>query len=83
VQFNELSSDGQPETEPSVTSRRRAIGLAEAIEHVWQKVRADALASIDDPDLHMVVRGCDRDIHTVALRREDPPHSLCGMDSPS
>ena len=56
VQLDELPDDGQPETESGVTSRRRAIGLAEALEHVWQKVRADALAGIDDPDLHVVVR---------------------------
>ena len=70
VQLDELPNDGKPETESGVTSRRRAIGLAEALEHVWQKVRTDALACIDDPDLHVVFRRFDEDPNTSALRRE-------------
>ncbi len=70
MQLNQLTNDRQPETESGVTSRRRAIGLAEALEQVWQKVRADALAGIDDPDLHAVVRGFDEDPNTSAFRRE-------------
>jgi hypothetical protein len=70
VQLNELPNDGQPDAESGVTSRRRAIGLAEALEHVGQKVRTDAFACIDDPDLHVVIRGFDEDTNTSALRRE-------------
>jgi hypothetical protein len=54
VQLNELPNDGKPETKSGVTSRRRVIGLAEALEHVWQQLRVDALACIDDPDLDVV-----------------------------
>ena len=70
VQLRELPNDGKPDTESGVTSRRRAIGLAEALKYVWQKVRTDALACIDDADLHVVCRGLDEDINTSALRRE-------------
>jgi hypothetical protein len=70
VQLNEPPNDGQPETESGVTSCRRAIGLAEAVEHEWQKVQTETLACVDDPDLHLVVRPFDEDINRSALRRE-------------
>src|SRR5688572_7544105 len=50
VQFHELTDDAKPKTESGVALRRRVFSLAEPPEHVWQKVRADALACIDDPD---------------------------------
>jgi hypothetical protein len=70
VQLNELPNDGKPETESGETSRRRAIGLAEALEHAGQKVGADSVPCIDDPDLNVILRGFNKDINTSAIRRE-------------
>ena len=70
VQLDELPNDGQPEIESRVTLGRRVIGLAEALEHVWQKVRADALSRIDDPELDAIVQAFDENINTSAGGRE-------------
>ena len=70
MQLHQLKDDAEHETKSGVTSRRRTVGLTEALEHVWQEIRADATACIDNPELHVVVHGLEHDVHTSALRGE-------------
>src|SRR6185369_11297572 len=44
MQFDQVTGDGQAETEAAVPPREAAVGLAKAVEHERQKFRIDALA---------------------------------------
>src|SRR5205085_7131344 len=70
VQFNQVPHDREAETESAVCARRRAVSLAEAFEHVRQKLWRDPRASIADADLR--VRAVLRDVDTnhAAIRGE-------------
>ena len=52
VQLDEVLGDRQAEAQPPRRSRRRRIGLTEAIEHVGQEFRCDALARVVHGNLH-------------------------------
>jgi hypothetical protein len=48
VQLDEFPDDGKPETQSGVPLRCRVVGLTEPLEHVWQEIRTDTTACIDD-----------------------------------
>ena len=70
VQPHQIVHDRQAEPEAAVATRRRAVGLPEAVEHVRQKGGIDADAGIRDldPDAPVDLRRADRD--AAAVRRE-------------
>ena len=49
VQLHQLTYAAKPETRSGVTLRCRVFGMTEALEYVWQEIRADATACTDDP----------------------------------
>ena len=53
-----------------MTLRCGVVGLPNALEHVREKVRADALTCVDDSDLHLVFRRLDEDTDTAAVGGE-------------
>ena len=61
VQPHEIVDDRQPEPETAVAARRRAVGLAEAIEHVRQERAVDADAGVGDLDANAVADRSARD----------------------
>jgi len=46
VHFDQMFDDGKPKSKPAELSPRAAVGLAEAVKDVGQKIRADALPVI-------------------------------------
>src|ERR671926_319942 len=56
VQLDQLTHDGETETETAVHARHARIGLAEAVEDVRQKLRCDAFAGVRDHDAYVRVR---------------------------
>ena len=48
VQLDDVTHDGQPETEARMRASRPGLPLTEPIEHIRQHVSRDALASIAD-----------------------------------
>ena len=46
MQFNQLPHDRQAKPQASVTTRRRCIGLTEAVEHVRHKLGRDPFAGV-------------------------------------
>ena len=61
VRLDEVPADREPQAEPAVRARERAVGLAEALEQVRQELRRDAFAGVADRDL---------DVRVHALRAE-------------
>ena len=53
VQLHQLPDDGQAQAEAALSLRRGFIGLTKALEHVWQKVRADTATGVDDLHFHL------------------------------
>jgi len=70
VQIHEVSDDRKPQPQPAVPSADRAVFLPEAIEHVRQELRLDALAGVRDADLHLVASRRELDIDVPAGSRE-------------
>src|SRR6185295_11358654 len=46
VYLDEVTRNGESESETSMLSSRRAVGLTEAFKHVRQELRADALPGV-------------------------------------
>ncbi len=53
MQLDQVLDEGQPEPESAVRARAGAIALAEALEHVREEVRRDAVAGVGDDDLEV------------------------------
>src|SRR5262249_41275312 len=53
MHLDDVTRDGQAETQTAVFPRGRAVGLAETLEDVRQKLRLDADAGIADRDLDL------------------------------
>src|SRR5262249_2689693 len=54
VHLDDVTHDGQAETQAAILARVRAVSLAEPLEDVRQEERLDADASIADRDLDLV-----------------------------
>ena len=67
VQPHQIVDDRQTEPETTVSTRRRAVGLPEPIEHVRQKGGIDADAGVRDldPDALVDARRAHRDAAAV------------------
>src|SRR5215207_280583 len=50
MHFRERICNSEPETQAAVPSRSRPICLTEPIEHMWQKLRNNSNARIDDDE---------------------------------
>ena len=70
VKFDELLDDRQAKAQPAMPARGARIGLAEAVEHVGQKLGLDSLARIGNSEFEMRVDALHRDLHLAALGRE-------------
>ena len=71
VQLDEVPHDREPEAEPAVHARGRAVGLPEALEDVRQELGRDALAGVARPTISTCeFTRRERDLHAAALRRE-------------
>ena len=46
MQLDELLDDRKPQTEAAMASCRRAVRLAKSVEHVREKLQADAFARV-------------------------------------
>ena len=70
VQLHQVVDNREAEAEPAVRARRAGLSLAEAVEDVRKKLRADPRAGVADDDLRRVVVLADCNVHPAALRRE-------------
>ena len=70
VQLRDMPYDGQPETEPGMLSRKRAVCLAEAVEDKRQEFGADPLSRVAYADLDVRVDPLEPDLHAPAPRCE-------------
>ena len=50
MRFGEMAHDRQAQPQPAMPSRRRAVSLPEALEHVLEEVAGNALPGIRDGD---------------------------------
>jgi hypothetical protein len=65
VHVDELARDREPEAEPALAPRRRAVGLAEPVEHARKKRGGDSLAGVRDLDAHARARATDAERHAA------------------
>ena len=70
MRFDEMAADRQPEAEPAVRPRERAVGLAEALEEVGQELRRDAFPGVADADLDLRVDALQPHLDAAAAGRE-------------
>src|ERR671928_1656779 len=65
-----MSDDCEPESEPAVLPRRRAVGLSEAVEDVRQKVGRNPLPRVANGDARLREQALDADLDDAARDRE-------------
>src|SRR6266542_462738 len=53
VYLNDMASDCQPQSEPSMLARSCAISLANTVKREGQKFRANPTTRVSDSDLHL------------------------------
>src|SRR5438309_2359571 len=70
MQFDEIAYDREAEPKSAMSTRRRTIGLAKAIEYERQESRVDPLARIAHANLDAFVCSRERDAHVPSARRE-------------
>src|SRR5580765_6852553 len=70
MHFHEMLDDRQPQTEAEGRSRRRPVLLAEPFEHVRQKLRGNAAASVLDDQLHEIAVALYVDLDAAAFIAE-------------
>ena len=70
MQFHQVLDDRQPQAQASMHPRRRAVGLAEALKKVGQKVCGNALAVVADGEFDVPFADTGRQGHQAARRRE-------------
>src|SRR4051794_11625533 len=77
-----MTHDSESESETAVRACRRAVGLPETLENVWQKLRRDAWSRVAHADLHVTVILIDTNADSPADRRklrsvrQQIPHDL-------
>src|SRR5437899_4232821 len=69
VQLHEVTHDRQPEAETSVLPRRRAVGLAEAVEEIWQELSPDSTSSVPHADRGLRSATLERQLDPTTGRR--------------
>ena len=70
VELHQLLDDGQPEPEPALHAPRRAVLLAESLEHVREEVTRDALSGVAHPNMKGITDPSDPDLDPPAPRSE-------------
>ena len=70
VQLDEMTHDGEPQAEPAAGPLRRRVRLPEALEHVGQEPRRDALPAVAHAHLHVRVHAAQVHLDVAAARRE-------------
>src|SRR5688500_9744066 len=70
MQLNEVSDDGESESQSAVIARCRPVCLPKTIEHVWHKVWVNADARISHDNLDMRIDPLETDMHRPAALRE-------------
>src|SRR5881398_76223 len=70
VEFDDVPHDGEPESEAAMSTADRRLLLPEAVEHEWEEVRSNPLASIAHRDSRHRVGPLQPDVHPAAAWRE-------------
>src|SRR6185369_9069137 len=70
VKLNQVTNDCQPEAEPAVLPGSRAIGLAEALKYMGQKITLDAFTGISHRDRYMSFVALQLDLDRAISRGE-------------
>ena len=70
MRFGDVPHDREPEAEPAVTARAGAVGLAEALKHQRQEVRANALSRVVDDDFRHRFARAQLELDLPVGRRE-------------
>ena len=70
LQLDQMTDDGQTETQPSLLPRRTAVLLPEALEQMWQELRRDANSVVLNGDDRLLRRGGNPNLDATAARRE-------------
>ena len=65
VERHDLADDTQAETQSSMTTRRRGVGLTESVEHERQHVRANPDAGVGHANLDSPVDAVQADGNQV------------------
>src|SRR5262245_37489839 len=56
MRFDDVLDDGQPQPQPAVRAFDGTVGLAEAIEDVWQEVLINALPRVADDEQSLTLQ---------------------------
>ena len=70
VKLDQVAGDREPDPEPALRARRRAVGLAEAVEDVGEELGRHARARVADLDRELALAAGEGDRHAPVRRRE-------------
>src|SRR5205085_8569933 len=66
MHFDEMTDNGQPQSQAAVPARTAVVGLTKAIKHKGEKLGADALAGVRHSNLGLRVGAFKPDLDTPA-----------------
>ena len=70
VQFDQLFYNCQTQSQAAVLARGTGIGLAEAVEHIGQKLRLNSLSGVGHGDFQMRIHALQHHLHFAPFGRE-------------
>src|SRR5688500_2165418 len=70
VHLDDVTNDGETKTQATSLAGGARFGLAEALEHIGEKIRRDALAGVTDDDFRVRIHPLQANLHASMFWRE-------------